>query len=499
MRIRFQDGDPKTVETAWLALGVFEGGRLASRALADDPRVADLLQKAARCHDFQGKRSECSIWIDPPGFAAQALVLFGLGPVERFDARAAFESGVFLAKRLGNKPRDGALSLLAPEAEALPDALSLVLQGLQVGSRDAGLSKSEPSRHAFEELVILGAAGSEAGSGLEKRAAILGAAVNQARHWVNLPPVEKPPAELAQKIEVEASTAGLEVEVWDSDRIRHERFGGLIGVSEGSEQPPRFVMLSWQGGAPNAPPLAWVGKGVTFDSGGLSIKPTSSMEDMKADMAGAAVVSAAAIAVARLELPINLRTYVPLTENMPGGRAMKLGDVLRMRNGKTVEIMNTDAEGRLILADALSYASERSPAALIDLATLTGACVVALGQRVAGLFSNDEGLAARLERAALATGERLWRLPLLEEDAEALKSPVADMKNVGGRWGGAGIAAKFLEAFVGETTWAHLDIAGPSWADNDSATQDAGGTGAFVRGLIRLAETWNEPPDGDRT
>jgi leucyl aminopeptidase len=235
--------------------------------------------------------------------------------------------------------------------------------------------------------------------------------------------------------------------------------------------------------------LALVGKGVTFDSGGLSLKPSASMEDMKSDMTGAAVVAATMRAVARLDLPVNLAGYLALTENMTGGGAMKLGDVLTMRNGKTVEVLNTDAEGRLILADALSFAAEAAPARILDLATLTGSCMVALGTKIAGLFGNDDTFCADVLAACRHTGERAWRLPLDDDFREALKSNVADLKNVGGKWGGAITAAKFLETFVGGLPWVHLDIAGPSWADSDAATRDAGATGCFVRTLINLIES----------
>jgi leucyl aminopeptidase len=311
--------------------------------------------------------------------------------------------------------------------------------------------------------------------------------VNFARDLANTPPVEKSPAKLADRIRLVAEDAGLAVEVWDAERIEQERFGGLMGVAAGSHEPPRFVVLRYQRGG-DSPTLALVGKGVTFDSGGLSIKPSASMEDMKSDMTGAAVVAASMQAVARLGLPVNVAGYLALTENMTGGRAMKLGDVLTIRNGKTVEVLNTDAEGRLILADALSYAVEQKPARLIDLATLTGACMVALGPRIAGLFGNDEAFCQDVFEAARHTGERAWRMPLDDDFKEGLKSQIADMKNIGGKWGGAVTAAKFLESFVGSTPWVHLDIAGPSWADSDSPTRDAGATGCFVRTLIRFIE-----------
>ena len=311
--------------------------------------------------------------------------------------------------------------------------------------------------------------------------------MNLARDLANTPPAEKTPTQLAARARQVAIDAGIGVDIWDRGRLEQERFGGLLGVSAGSDEPPAFVVLDYRRGG-DAPTLALVGKGVTFDSGGLSLKPTASMEDMKSDMTGAAVTLATMIAVARLNWPVNLRGYLAITENMTGGRAMKLGDVLTMRNGKTVEVLNTDAEGRLILADALSYAIESQPERVINLATLTGACLVALGPSVAGLFSNDDAFAAEVLRASTTSGEPVWRLPLDNEIATSLKSQVADLKNVGGKWGGAILAAKFLEEFVGNTPWVHLDIAGPSWVATESATRDQGGTGCFVRALVTLIE-----------
>jgi leucyl aminopeptidase len=316
----------------------------------------------------------------------------------------------------------------------------------------------------------------------------VGTAVNLARDLVNTPPAEKTPTRLAERARECAIANGLGVEVWSTDRLTQERFGGLLGVAAGSDEPPAFVTLDYRQGG-DRPTLALVGKGVTFDSGGLSLKPSASMEDMKSDMTGAAVVLAAMTAVAQLELPVNLRGYLALTENMTGGRAMKLGDVLTMRNGTTVEVLNTDAEGRLILADALSYAAEFKPARILDLATLTGACMVALGTRIAGLFATDDAFASQFLVACRKTGERAWRMPLDDDFKEGLKSEVADLKNVAGKWGGAVTAAKFLQRFVGATPWLHLDIAGPSWADAGSSTRDAGATGCFVRTLVGWVES----------
>jgi leucyl aminopeptidase len=367
-----------------------------------------------------------------------------------------------------------------------------MIQGAVVGTRSSALRKTEPDRYPFGTLSLVVPPDSTEESAVAfeaslQRAEVVGEAVNLARDLANTPPSEKSPARLAQRIQLLAAEAGILVESWDPARIARERFGGLLAVAAGSDEPPGFVILEHRrGGA--APTLALVGKGVTFDSGGLCLKPPSSMEDMKSDMTGAAVVVATMQAIARLGLPVNVTGYVALTENMTGPKAMKLGDVLRLRNGKTVEIMNTDAEGRLILADALSFAAEKGPHRLLDLATLTGACITALGTKIAGLFSNDDPFSQDFLAACRETGERAWRMPLEDDFQEALKSHVADLKNIGGKWGGAVTAAKFLEQFVGSIPWIHLDIAGPSWCDSDSPARDVGATGCFVRTLVRMLE-----------
>jgi len=415
----------------------------------------------------------------------------GLGPRARFDAGSAFNAAVAAAKRLAGKARES-VTLVLPDVEEVDWTAAAMIEGAIVGTRSPGLRLTEPNRHPFGTLSIVAPerGGERSFASIEsglRRAEVIGQAVNLARDLANTPPVEKSPAKLAERIRLVAEDAGLSVDVWDEHRIERERFGGLMGVSAGSQEPPRFVVLQHKKGG-GAPTLAMVGKGVTFDSGGLSLKPSASMEDMKADMTGAAVVAAAMQAVARLDLPIDLVGYLPMTENMTGGRAMKLGDVVTMRNGKTVEVLNTDAEGRLILADALSFAVEKKPDRLIDLATLTGACKVALGTKIAGLFSNNEPFCQEFVEATRQTGERAWRMPLDEDFKELLKSQVADLKNIGGKWGGAVTAAKFLEQFIGGTPWIHLDIAGPSWAESDNTTRDAGATGCFVRTLVRFIE-----------
>jgi leucyl aminopeptidase len=481
------------IRTPWLVLTVFEDqGELADSVCG--AALGDLLERLISQKELGGAVGDLTVLHDPGGFAAGSVLVAGLGPRARFDAAAAFSAGCALAKRLAAKPRESvAIALPEDVNPAVPGWVSALVEGVIAGTRGPGLRKTEPNRHPFGSLsiVLKPDASGDTVRQVEaqvRRGEIVGQAVNVARDLANTPPAEKCPARLAEQIRTLASDAGIFVQIWDETRIRQERFGGLLGVAAGSENPPSFVILDYRRGG-ETPALALVGKGVTFDSGGLSLKPSASMEDMKSDMTGAGVVAASMQAIARLALPVNVTGYLALTENMTGGKALKLGDVLTIRNGKTVEVMNTDAEGRLILADALSFAAESNPSGIIDLATLTGACMVALGPKVAGLFCNQEILGQSLLQACGISGERVWRLPLDDDYKEQLKSNVADLKNVGGKWGGAITAAKFLEQFVGETPWAHLDIAGPSWSDSDNATRDAGATGCFVRTLVALLES----------
>jgi leucyl aminopeptidase len=266
--------------------------------------------------------------------------------------------------------------------------------------------------------------------------------------------------------------------------------GGLLGVSRGSARPPRFIIMEYRGGRGRRNTIVLVGKGVTFDSGGISIKPSANMAEMKMDMSGAAAVIGTMQAAAQLRLPVHLIGLVPATENLPGGRALKPGDILTHLNKKTSEIDNTDAEGRLILADALSYASRYTPDLVIDLATLTGACVVALGHVASGMLGNDPHAMSRLKAAGDRTYERVWELPMFEEYEKLIASDVADVKNVGGRWGGAITAAMFLKQFIGDYRWVHLDIAGPAIMEEPWEYIPKGGSGVGVRLLIDFLRHW---------
>ena len=295
-----------------------------------------------------------------------------------------------------------------------------------------------------------------------------------------------------------AKEKGLTAKVMDEAAIKNAGFGGLLGVNRGSDHPPRFVELTYRPKGKAKATLALVGKGITFDSGWLSIKPWQGMSEMKTDMGGAAAVIGAMSALSSLAPKIRVKGYLPMTDNMLGGDATRPGDVLKIRNGKTIEVINTDAEGRLILADALSLASEANPDAIVDLATLTGACVVALGSDIAGLMGKNDAFLNQVEKAAKDAGEKVWQLPLPDEYKDLYKSPIADMKNISaGGYGGALTAGLILSEFVPEgIPWAHLDIAGPARADKDNAENVEGGTGFGVRTLIKLIQSF-EPPESE--
>jgi leucyl aminopeptidase len=350
------------------------------------------------------------------------------------------------------------------------------------------------------------------------RAAAVADAVCWARDMVNLPGGELTPERFARLGAERATAAGLTAEVLDERDIAELGLGGLIAVNKGSTHPARLLKLTYEplasgDGSPSdasssegdadagggaAETVALVGKGITFDSGGLSIKPADAMIDMKMDMGGAAAVIAAMCALPAAGAPVRAVSFTPMTDNMTGGDAQRVGDVYTARNGTTVEVLNTDAEGRLILGDALALASEEEPAAIVDLATLTGACVVALGERIAGLMSNDDDFAATVAAAADASGERVWPLPLPEDYAKQLESDVADLKNIGSRYGGSLTAGLFLQRFVGDgIPWVHLDIAGPAMGSEQDGVNPKGGTGFGVRTLVQLLSTWGASAGAD--
>jgi leucyl aminopeptidase len=345
------------------------------------------------------------------------------------------------------------------------------------------MTKKENGLGEIKELIIVGRAKKSMEQAITK-GGIIAEAANYARDMVNEPGNYMTPTQMASAARQLAKKYGLKVQVFDKDKMKELGMGGLLGVSQGSQQPPKFIVLSYKGRQSSEIDLGLVGKGITFDSGGISIKPSESMADMKGDMAGAAAMLATISAIAQLKPAINVTAFVPATENLPSGTALKPGDIIKAMNGKTIEVLNTDAEGRLILADALSYAVKSGSKAIVDAATLTGACQIALGKITSGAFTNNQALLDRLITAANEAGEHAWQMPMFDEYKEFIKSDIADIKNIGNRYGGAITAAKFLEEFVGKTPWVHIDFTGDT--DKDKGYLVKGATGVPVRTLVNF-------------
>lgn len=425
----------------------------------------------------------------PAGEAAKVSTVVAVGLSAEPDAeelRRAAASGVRAAAR--TKATSVALALHPAEG----DEVTAVAEGALLGSYRYEAYKTKPTSDddCVRTLTVLSAfARQSTVVDAVERAAVVARATALARDWVNTPPGDLRPPAFADQIVERAGGTPVKVSVWDEKRLEKEHCGGILGVGAGSDAPPRLVRLSYEPRKP-VTHLALVGKGITFDSGGLSIKSGAGMQTMKIDMAGAAAVVAATLAIAELGLPIKVTAFACLAENMPSGSATRPGDVLTMRSGSTVEVHNTDAEGRLVLADGLSLAVEAGADRIIDVATLTGACVVALGERTSGVLGNDDALSESVLDAAKATGESMWPLPIVEEMKSAVtSSKIADIRQHNPKpYGGTLFAAAFLREFVGETPWAHLDIAGPSFNDGaEHGYTPSGGTGVSVRTLVRLA------------
>ena len=411
--------------------------------------------------------------IDP-----KVVIVVGLGPRDRVSSTDIRKAAAAAAKRVTDR---------AVVATTLPsmhdDEAGATIEGFLLGSYRYTRFKSDPKPVKTERVILVGAA-----EDATERGVILGEATTLARDLQNEPPNSLTPDALARKASEVADVNGLDCNVWDEKQIAKKGFGGLVAVARGAINPPRFIELRYSPKKAKRH-IVLVGKGVTFDSGGLSLKPAGSMETMKSDMTGAAAVIAAMGCLKRLNVEVAVTGLIPTTENLPGGDSTKPGDVITHYNGKTTEVTNTDAEGRLILADALAYACELKPDAIVDVATLTGGIMVALGLRISGFFANDDDLSEQLKTAAESAGEPVWRMPLADEFKRDLDSEVADIKNSGTRWGSAIIGAIFLKQHVTSgIPWAHFDIAGTDWADKPHDLGPKGGTGVMTRTLA----TWLE-------
>ncbi len=458
-----------------LVLPVYKDRAWGPGAAAVAGELGDWLDAYLDGLDFNGKSGQVAA---VPGAGDFGRVLFvGLG--DEVDADV-LRKVAGIAGRASMRYEKVATTLSQIEIDGAVDA---VAYGFLLGQYKFGKYLSEPKPSKTTSLVLVG----EGGADEVDHGRTVAEAVAMARDLVNEPASGKKPEVLAGIAGDMAAELGIDITIYDRDQIAAEHFGGLFAVALGSTNPPRMVIMNYRPeGAEKS--LALVGKGIVFDSGGLSIKPAAGMETMKTDMSGAAAVFGAMRAIVGLGLKVNVTAITPLTENMTGGAAQRPGDVFAARNGKTVEVLNTDAEGRLVLADGLSLAAEEKPDLMVDIATLTGACMVALGPKIAGLFPSDDDAAAQVEAAARRAGEKVWRMPVEKEYRSKLDSPIADLKNIGDRYGGAITAALFLEEFTDGLPWVHLDIAGPARADGDDGYIAKGGTGFAVSTLVALAE-----------
>jgi leucyl aminopeptidase len=501
VRIEVKQGAIQEQETELIVVNLFEGVTEPGGAThAVDKALGGRIREILSWGDFRGKLNETSLLYAVAGFPAKRVLIVGLGKQGEFDldrVRQVSATASRKARSLGVTEyativHGAGAAGLDPEeaAQALAEGTHLSQYRFTEHRTEADTLEEEKELETVHVVVFSGKLVETIQHGVRAGQAIA-AAVNWVRDLVNQPANYATPSILAEEALRMAEATGLGFQALGPAEMRQLGMGALLGVAQGSVQEPRLIILEHNPGGTQDPPVVLVGKGITFDSGGISLKSGEHMEAMKGDMAGAAVVMGTMRAMATLGIPKHVIGLMPATENLPSGSAYKPGDVVKAITGKTIEVINTDAEGRLVLADALGYAQRYEPAAVVDLATLTGACVVALGKVAAGLFSNDDEVVAKIEVASQVTAEKVWRMPLWPEYGEQIKSDVADMKNTGGRPAGAVTAAILLSKFVGDMPWAHLDIAGVSSSDRDMPYQPKGATGYGVRLLVHMLRNWS--------
>lgn len=480
------------IEVDCLIIPLFEESPSQGTLTELNSVTGELVARVFERKDFTAKLAEMVTLYEAPGIKAPRLCLLGLGKQEKLDG-ALFKKAVMTVVRQLAQKKETSIAF-APSIAGfgnleVADCLQTIAIAIEVGAYGQDIYREEAARHSFESSYILA---DEAWSEVAHAGSVIGEGINITREVVNLPANAIYPQTFAERAQEVAETSGMKCRVLDEDMLAEEQMGSMLAVAQGSDNPARLVVFEYRGAGENDPVLGLVGKGVTFDSGGLSLKPSQGMIDMKCDMAGAGTVLGAMAAIARLKLPVNVNGYMGLVENMVSGSSYKLGDVLTARNGLTIEVLNTDAEGRLVLADVLNYAVDDGVSKIIDLATLTGACMVALGIEISGMFSNDSEWSGEIKEASLRANENVWEMPMFDHFADLLKSDVAEVKNIGTRWGGAITAAKFLEKFVNETPWTHLDIAGPSFKESSKPHEDGGATGVMVQTLVEVAKSFGK-------
>jgi leucyl aminopeptidase len=469
-----------------LAVGLFEEAtELTGDLAALDEKFAGLLKELITEEEFKGKLGSTVVTRVGAGSPVRKVILVGLGKPDTLKTETLRRAAAAIA-RLAKKQKCKTLGISLPVVNSDPaTSAQAITEGVELALYQDNRFKSEPEEKTsqIETVDLLGLSGQEAAI---ERANIIASGVFLARQLVAAPANAVTPITMAETAQTIAKDHGLQLQILEQEDCEKLGMGAFLGVAQASEIPPKFIHLTYKPEGTAKRKLAIIGKGLTFDSGGLNIKGMGSgIETMKIDMGGAAATLGAAKAIGQLKPDVEVHFISAVTENMISGRAMHPGDILTASNGKTIEVNNTDAEGRLTLADALVYTDKLGVEAIVDLATLTGACVIALGDDIAGLFTPDDNLAKQLQEASEGAGEKLWRMPMEEKYFEGLKSGIADMKNTGPRPGGSITAALFLKQFVKETpAWAHLDIAGPVWADKENGYNGSGATGFGVRTLV---------------
>ncbi|MEK6757300.1 MAG: leucyl aminopeptidase [Bacteroidota bacterium] len=492
MKLSFRQSLLNRIKADVLAVCIHQDGRFFQQEINVLSHKLGARIPAAEAGDFKGKDGESAIVYLQKATAPRRLLLVGLGERKKLTIEKFRRVAATAAKRARSlKAKSLALALPRIDRQA-SDVIAAMAEGafLSLYKFDKYITKKNDENAALSEITFYTERTSllKTGEAAVRYAQTVSEATCLARDLANAPGNEIYPETLADAAWQSAERCGYSATVVDEREIKELGMGGVMGVSQGSAHPPRFIILEY--GQPSKKTIVLVGKGVTFDTGGISIKPSANMAEMKMDMSGAAAVIGTFEAVARLKLPVHLVGLIPAVENMPSGSSIRPGDILRHYGGKTSEVDNTDAEGRLILADALAYAEKFKPAAVIDLATLTGACVVALGHHASGMMGNDEGLMKKLKAAGERTYERVWPLPMFDEYEKLIKSDVADVRNVGGRWAGAITGAWFLKKFIGNYKWVHLDIAGTAILEENSDYTPKGGSGVGVRLLTEFLRRW---------
>ncbi len=491
MKIAISPSAPSTLATELLVILVADkGDKTPSPAvLTSDPALLALAAPLVASADITGKFAELVWLLSPAGVAAKRVLFLGAGKQDKFcitELRKLAGAAARAAKAKNIK----SFVLVQPELLEAPAAAQSAAEGIIAGNFDVDTYRSDRKDQQLTEatLAIPATADAKAVESAIAEGVILGESQNLTRALALEPSNLMTPTILAERARAMCAEVGLACEVHGPDKIKELKMGAFWSVSQGSEEEPRLVVMRYEpAGAPAAPVLGLVGKGITFDSGGISIKPADGMEKMKYDMCGAATMIGAMRAIALLKPNLRVISILCCSENMPDGKAQKPGDVQFAMNGKSIEVINTDAEGRLVLADGLCYARQLGATHLIDAATLTGAIVVALGYHNVGIFSNDEDFAEDFADSTIRTGEKMWRMPVDQDYFEHIRSEIADIKNTGGRWGGAITAALFLKEFVDDKPWIHLDIAGTAWLEENKAWMPKGPSGVAVRSLVDFA------------